>query len=114
MGQPRDPRRFRQFAEMAPDGGVAAIREVAEQDVEDYLNQAVPLQVDVTALYPYDFTGVRVTVPAVTAPPAPPADATPDALAAYQTALRAYRAARATADAAVWPRLATANKVTRG
>lgn len=56
---PHDPRVFRHFAKMAADGSVAAIVEVADGSA-DPPDVAAGQLVDVSKLYPFDFTGVKV------------------------------------------------------
>jgi hypothetical protein len=116
-GNPLDQRRFRHFARLDSAGAVVAIVEVADTIAEHY-DTADTLYVEVTDLYPYDFQGVRVALPVLTARPAAPVVGNPlaptaaeqQALATYRDAVKSYRATRAGAEAAVKTILTRENK----
>lgn len=133
MGLPsgtHDPRTFRHLAKLAKDGSVIAIVEVAD-GYADPIDGEQSRYVEVTDLYPYDFAGVRVDLAAAPLPPvfvtAPPLDAPAlpdaldtDALAAYDTAVKAhsedvqaYEAAKVTFEGEQQTFLAEADQFTK-
>jgi len=65
---PRDPRVFRHWAKLNPDGTVAAIVETAAVEPE---SGDGALYVDVTSLYPSDLGKVPIAAPPLPVKPAP-------------------------------------------
>ncbi len=62
-----DHRTFRHWAKLAADGTVLAVTEIAADTTEHPTDPAGSLSVDVTALYPYDFTGIKASATKVAA-----------------------------------------------